>query len=302
MLRIVLIASVLIGLAGAAQAQGWREPLAAADRAMAEQKGEEAVRLYRAALAAMPEGRDRIRVLHGLADALLRVNDLAGAEPVIEEARGLIAQAFGRDDIAMAGNRQRHGVVRLRKYNDRDGARDAFAEAARIRAAKVDAWDESEGPLGGVKHNPSGLVLPPRAGALVQFRRDVNDDDGTDVSVAYRATGRAGGVSVTLYIYRPAGDLAAVWAQEMRTIRAFNPAAVLRSETAVTIDTKAGPLAGRVGNLEYVAQNALMGTRLYVFPLKADYVKLRVTFRLEDGEFIDAQVGALLAAVGWPPR
>lgn len=292
---------MLCTVAAPAAAEDWRESLAAADKALAGQKTADAIRLYRAALAGGAEGRARVRAWHGLAGAAMRAGDYAAAEKAIEESRAFIAEKFGADDLAMAGNRQLHGLVRLRRYNDREGARDAFAAAARIRNAKVDAWDESEGPMGAVGHKPSGLRLPSRAGALVQFRRDINDDDGTDVSVGYRAQ-RAGAISVTLYIYRPEGEFRAIFDQEMRVIRTFNPQAILHREEAHAIETKAGKIEGRLARFEYAGQGGVIGTRLYLFPLKRDYVKLRVTFRTADEAFVDAQVAALLGAIGWPAQ
>ncbi|MBL8664966.1 MAG: hypothetical protein JNM29_19190 [Candidatus Odyssella sp.] len=291
----------LLALAAPVAAQNWRDSLAGAEKALAEQKTADAIRLFRAALEGGAEGRERIRAWHGLAGAAMAGGDYAAAEKAIEEAGAFIAEKFGADDIAMAGNRQLHGVVRLRRYNDRDGARDAFAIAARIRNAKVDAWDENEGPMGAVGHKPSGLRLPMRAGALVQFRRDVNNDDGTDVSLGYRAQ-RAGAVSVTLYIYRPLGEFGAVLAQEKQTIRAFNPQAALQREGAHALDTRAGKIEGRLARYEYAAQGGIYGTRLYLFPLKADVVKLRVTYLASDEAFAEAQVSALLAAVVWPAQ
>ncbi len=291
----------LFVLAAPAAAQGWRESLAGAEKALAEQKNADAIRLYREALAGGAEGRERVRAWHGLAGAAMRTGDFAAAEKAIEEARAYIVEKFGADDIAMAGNRQLHGVVRLRRHNDREGARDAFVIAARIRNAKVDAWDESEGPMGAVGHKQSGLKLPARAASLVQFRRDINNDDGTDVSLGYRAQ-RAGAVSVTLYIYRPQGEFRAVFEQEKQTIRSFNPQAILHREEARTLETKAGKIEGRLARYEYAGQGGVIGTRLYLFPLKNDVVKLRVTFRMDDEAFVDAQVAALLGAIGWPPQ
>lgn len=297
----LILLAMLCTVAAPAAAEDWRESLAAADKALAGQKTADAIRLYRAALAGGAEGRARVRAWHGLAGAAMRAGDYAAAEKAIEESRAFIAEKFGADDLAMAGNRQLHGLVRLRRYNDREGARDAFAAAARIRNAKVDAWDESEGPMGAVGHKPSGLRLPSRAGALVQFRRDINDDDGTDVSVGYRAQ-RAGAISVTLYIYRPEGEFRAIFDQEMRVIRTFNPQAILHREEAHAIETKAGKIEGRLARFEYAGQDGVIGTRLYLFPLKRDYVKLRVTFRTADEAFVDAQVAALLGAIGWPAQ
>jgi tetratricopeptide (TPR) repeat protein len=294
-----LALACVLALAAPAVAQEWRDALAAADKAFAERKLDDATKLYRQALDGGAEGRDRVRAWHGIASAALSGNDFAAAESAIESARAFIAEKFGADDLAMAGNRQLYGVVRLRRYNDREGARDAFAAATRIRNAKVDAWDESEGPMGAIGHKPSGIKVPARAASLVQFRRDVNNDDGTDVSVAYRAS-RAGAISVTLYIYRPAGEFAAVFAEEVRAVRTFNPQAVLRREEAQTLDIKAGKVEGRVARFEYAGQGGVIGTRLYLFPLKSDYVKLRVTFLAADEAFADAQVAALLAAIGWP--
>lgn len=301
MKRILFAIVCAFALAAPAAAQGWRETLAAADKAQAEEKTADAIRLYREALAGGAEGRERVRAWHGLAGAAMRAGDYATVERAIEEARAFIVEKFGADDIAMAGNRTLHGYVRLRRHNDRAGARDAFAVAARIRNAKVDAWDESEGPMGAVGHKPSGLRLPPRAGALVQFRRDINDDDGTDVSVAYRAQ-RAGAVSVTLYVYRPLGEFRALFDQEMRTIRSFNPQVILHREEAHAIETEAGKIEGRLARFEYAGQGGVIGTRLYLFPLKRDVVKLRVTFRMADEAFAEAQVAALLGAVGWPAQ
>ena len=301
MKRFVFFLLFAFAFATPASAQGWRETLVAADKALAEQKTADAIRLYREVLAGGAEGRDRVRAWHGLASAAYVAGDFRTAEAVVEEARAYIADKFGGDDIAMAGNRQLYGVLRLRLHNDRDGARDAFAIAARIRNAKVAAWDESEGPMGAVGHRPSRLRLPPRAGALVQFRRDINNDDGTDVSVGYRAQ-RAGAVSVTLYVYRPQGEFRAVFDQEMRTVRSFNPQAILHRESPHAIETKAGKIEGRLARFEYAGQGGVIGTRLYLFPLKRDFVKLRVTFRMADEAFAEAQVAALLGAVGWPAQ
>jgi tetratricopeptide (TPR) repeat protein len=299
MKRIIATLLCVFALASPAAGQEWRDALAAAETALAEHKTADAIRLFRQALAGA-EGRDRVRAYHGLAGAEIRAGDLAAAEKMIEEARAFIAEKFGADDIAMAGNRQLHGVVRLRR-NDRDGARDAFAIAARIRNAKVDAWDESEGPMGAVGHKPSGLKLPARAASLTQFRRDVNNDDGTDVSLGYRAQ-RAGAVSVTLYVYRPQGEFRAVFEHEKQTIRSFNPQAILHREEEHTLETKAGRIAGRIARFEYAGQGGVYGTRLYLFPLRRDLVKLRVTFLLSDEAFAEAQVAALLAAIGWPAQ
>lgn len=301
MKRILASLLCILALAAPAAAQSWRESLAAAEKALAEQKNADAIRLYGEALAGGAEGRERVRAWHGLAGAAMRGGDFAAAEKAIEEARAFIVEKFGADDLAMAGNRQLHGVVRLRRYNDREGARDAFVVAARIRNAKVDAWDESEGPMGAVGHKQSGLKLPARAASLVQFRRDINNDDGTDVSLGYRAQ-RAGAVSVTLYIYRPQGEFRAVFEQEKQTIRSFNPQAILHREETPAIETKAGKIEGRLARYEYAGQGGVIGTRLYLFPLKNDVVKLRVTFRMDDEAFVDAQVAALLGAVGWPAQ
>jgi hypothetical protein len=300
MKRVALALLFLFALAAPVAAQEWRGALAAGEKALADQKTEDAIRLFRQALAGGAEGRERVRAWHGLAGAAMRADDLAVAEKAIDEARAFIVEKFGADDIAMAGNRQLHGVVRFRR-NDREGARDAFATAARIRNAKVDAWDDSEGPMGAVGHKPSGLKLPARAASLMQFRRDINNDDGTDVSLGYRAQ-RAGAVSVTLYIYRPEGEFRAVFAQEIRTIRSFNPQAILHREEAHPLETTAGKIEGRLARFEYAAQGGVYGTRLYLFPLKRDYVKLRVTFLQADEAFADAQVAALLGAVTWPAR
>jgi tetratricopeptide (TPR) repeat protein len=299
MKRLALALFSFLVLALPAAAQDWRDALAAAEKALAEQKTADAIRLFRQALAGA-ELRDRVRAFHGLAGAEIRAGDLAAAEKTIEEARAFIIEKFGADDIAMAGNRQLRGVVSLRR-NDREGARDAFAIAARIRNAKVDAWDESEGPMGAVGHKPSGVRLPARAAALVQFRRDVNNDDGTDISLGYRAQ-RSGAISVTLYVFRPQGEFRAIFEQEKQSIRSFNPQAILHREEAQTLETKAGKIEGRLARYEYAAQAGLVGTRLYLFPLKRDYVKLRVTFLLSDEAFAEAQVAALLAAIGWPAQ
>jgi tetratricopeptide (TPR) repeat protein len=296
-----VLALLLFVLSAPAAAQGWRDALAGAEKALAEKKTADAIRLYREALQGGAEGRERVRAWHGLADAAMRAGDFAAAETAIEQARAFIVEKFGADDLAMAGNRQLHGVVRLRRHNDREGARDAFAVAARIRNAKVDAWDESEGPMGAVGHKPSGLRLPPRAAALVQFRRDINNDDGTDVSIGYRAQ-RAGAISVTLYVYRPEGEFRAIFEQEMRTVRSFNPQAILHREAPHAIETGAGKIEGRLARFEYGGQGGVIGTRLYLFPLKRDVVKLRVTFRMDDEAFVEAQVAALLGAVGWPAQ
>ncbi len=301
MKRFAFALSCMLAFAVPAAAQEWREALTGAEKALAEQKTGEAIKLFRQALDGGAEGRERVRAWHGLAGAAMQANDFAAAEKAIEDARAYIAERFGAEDLAMAGNRQLYGVVRLRRYNDREGARDAFAAAARIRNAKVDAWDESEGPMGAVGHKPSGLRLPPRAGALVQFRRDINNDDGTDVSLAYRAS-RAGAISVTLYIYRPPGEFRAVFEHEKQTIRAFNPSAIPHRDEAHAFETKAGKIEGRLARFEYAGQGGVIGSRLYLFPLKRDYVKLRVIFRLDDEAFVDAQVAALLAAIGWPAQ
>jgi hypothetical protein len=135
----------------------------------------------------------------------------------------------------------------------------------------------------------------------VQFRRDVNNDDGTDISLGYRAQ-RSGAISVTLYVFRPQGEFRAIFEQEKQSIRSFNPQAILHREEAQTLETKAGKIEGRLARYEYAAQAGLVGTRLYLFPLKRDYVKLRVTFLLSDEAFAEAQVAALLAAIGWPAQ
>ena len=301
MRRVLIALLCLVAWAAPAAAQEWRDALAGADKALAESKLGEAAKLYRRALDGGAEGRERVRAWHGLAAAAIAGNDFAGAEKAIEEARAFIAEKFGADDIAMAGNRQLHGVVRLRRYNDRQGAGDAFLQAGRIRNAKVDAWDESEGPMGAVGHKPSGLKLPARAASLVQFRRDINNDDGTDVSLGYRAS-RAGGINVTLSIYRTPGEFAALFAQEMKVVRTFNPQAVLHRDEAQVIETKAGKIEGRLARFEYAAQGGIFGTRLYLFALKRDYVKLRVIFLLADEAFVDAQVAALLSSIVWPPQ
>jgi hypothetical protein len=296
----VLAFLFLLLVAAPVAAQDWRAALAAGEKALAEQKAGEAAAQFRQALAQGAEGRERVRAFHGLAGALLQTGDLAGAEKAIAEARAFITATFGADDIAMAGNRTLYGYTRLRR-NDRAGAREAFVEAMRIRNARVDAWDDSEGPLGAVGHKQSGLKLPPRAGALVQFRRDVNNDDGTDVSIGYRATGPTGAVSLTLYIYRPQGEFRAIFEQEKRGVHAFNPNAILHREGPYEVETKAGKIEGRLARYEYIVQGGPVATRLYLFPLKRDYLKLRVTLRPNDDAFADAQVAALLAAIGWPP-
>lgn len=296
------LALALLAFAAAAPAAAQDCPalLRQAELFVTESKPADALRAFREAIEKCPPARERVAAYHGLAGLQLRANDLSGADATLEAARAFIAATFGADDIAMAGNRQLYGVVRLRR-NDRDGARDAFAVAARIRNAKVDAWDESEGPMGAVGHKPSGLKLPVRAASLVQFRRDINNDDGTDVSLGYRAQ-RAGAVSVTLYIYRPQGEFRAIFEHEKQTIRSFNPQAILHREETQALETKAGKIEGRLARYEYAAQAGLIGTRLYIFPLKRDYVKLRVTFKLDDEAFVDAQVAALLAAVVWPAQ
>jgi len=284
-----------------AQAEAWRETLAAGEKALAERKAPEAADLFRRALEAGAAGRERVRAFHGLAGALVQAGDFAAAEKAVENARLFIVASWGAEDLAMAGNRQLFGVVRLRRA-DREGARQAFAEAARIRNAKVDAWDESEGPMGAVGHKPSGLKLPARAGALVQFRRDINDDSGHDVAIGYRGAGRSGGISVTVYVYRPEGEFRAIFDQEKRAITSFNTSAVPRRESPHTIATPAGKIEGRLARFEYAGQGGILATRLYLFPLKRDVVKLRVTHRVEDDALADEQVAALLAAIGWPAR
>jgi hypothetical protein len=300
MKRAALALVFLFAAAAPAAAQDCAALLKQAEAFAAEAKPGDASRVYREGVEKCPPTRERVAAYHGLAGLQLRAGDIPGAEATIEAARAFIAEKFGADDIAMAGNRTLQGVVRLRR-NDREGARDAFAIAARIRNAKIDAWDESEGPMGAVGHKPSALRLPPRAASLVQFRRDINNDDGTDVSLGYRAQ-RTGAVSVTLYIYRPQGEFRAIFEQEMRTVRSFNPQAILHREVPHAIETKAGKVEGRLARFEYGGQGGLIGTRLYLFPLKRDYVKLRVTHLLSDEAFVEAQVAALLAAVVWPAQ
>ncbi|MCW5772509.1 MAG: hypothetical protein KIT16_12785 [Rhodospirillaceae bacterium] len=299
-LRCAALALVL--LAHPAAAQSWRDDLAAGERALAERKLDDAAALFRKALDGGAEGRSRVSAFHGLAGTLMQQGDYAGAEAAIEAARRFIAKSWGADDLAMARNRQLYAVLLIRARRDFQGARDAYAQAARIRNAKVDAWDDSEGPMGAVRHKPSGVKAPQRAGALVQFRRDINDDDGTDVAIGYRAAGSAGGVSITLYIYRPQGEFGAIFAQEAQAIRAFNPQAVPGKQSPYTVETAAGKIEGRLAKFEYLTNNGPFGTRLYLFPLKRDYVKLRVTFRLTDENFADEQVAALLKAIGWPAQ
>jgi hypothetical protein len=300
MKRIALVLALFFTASAPAAAQECQAVLKQGEQQIAENKAAEALRAFREAVEKCPPTRERVAAYQALAGLQLRGNDLPGAEATIEAARAFIVEKFGAEDLAMAANRQLHGVARLRR-NDRDGARDAFAVAARIRNAKVDAWDESEGPMGAVGHKPSGLKLPARAGALVQFRRDINNDDGTDVSLGYRGQ-RAGAISVTLYIYRPQGEFRAIFEHEKQTIRSFNPQAILHREESQALDTKAGKIEGRLARYEYAAQGGLIGTRLYLFPLMRDYVKLRVTFKLDDDAFVDAQVAALLATVAWPAQ
>jgi hypothetical protein len=200
----------------------------------------------------------------------------------------------------MAANRQLYGILLLRLRHDPTGARDAFAQAARIRNAKVDAWDDGAGPMGPVLHKPSGISVPQRAGDLTQFRRDINNDDGTDVSIGYRAVGQAGGISVTVYIYRPRGTFDAIFGEESQAIRTYNPRAILRKQQPYPLETKAGKIEGRMAYFEYLGDRGPVGTRLYLFPGKRDYVKLRVTFRLADTDYVDDQVKALLGAIAWP--
>jgi hypothetical protein len=300
MKRMLFALVSVLPLAAPAAAQDCAALIKAAESAAAEAPAGSAVPKFREAIEKCPPTRERVAAYHAFAAYQLRGNDLSGAEATIEAARAFIVEKFGADDLAMAGNRTIHGYARLRR-NDREGARDAFAVAARIRNAKVDAWDESEGPMGAVGHKPSGLKLPPRAASLEQFRRDINNDDGTDVSVGYRAQ-RSGAVSVTLYIYRPEGEFGAVFAQEIRTIRNFNPQAILHREEAQTLETKAGKIEGRLARFEYAGRGGVYGTRLYIFPLKRDAVKLRVTFLQADEAFVDTQVAALLGAVAWPAQ
>jgi len=281
-------------------AQDCQTLLRAAATMEAEASRAGVVQAYRRAIESCPPTRERVAAYHALAAYQLRTKDLPGAETTIEAARAFIVEKFGADDLALAGNRQLFGVTRLRR-NDRDGARDAYAVAARIRNAKVDAWDESEGPLGAVSHKPSGLKLPSRAGSLAQFRRDINNDDGTDVSLGYRAQ-RAGAISVTLYVYRPQGEFRAIFEQEKQSIRSFNPQAALQREGAQPLETKAGKIEGRLARYEYAAQAGIVATRLYLFPLKREYVKLRVTYLPADDAFVDAQVSALLGAIVWPAQ
>lgn len=300
MKHFALAFTLVSAFAAPAAAQDCAALLQRAAALTAENKGAEAIAAYREAIEKCPPARERVAAYHGLANLLLRANDNAGAEATIEAARAFIAGTFGADDLAMAGNRTLYGYTRLRR-NDRDGARDAFAAAARIRNAKVDAWDESEGPMGAVGHKQSGVKLPPRAGALVQFRRDINNDDGTDVSLGYRGQ-RAGAISVTVYIYRPQGEFRAIFEHEKQTIRSFNASAVLQKEEPRTLETRSGKLEGRLARYEYAAQAGVVGTRLYLFPLKGDTVKLRVTHAMADDAFVDAQVAELLAAIAWPAQ
>jgi len=285
-----------------AKAEAWRDAIAAGEKALAERKAPEAAVQFRRAIEAGAEGRLRVRAFHGLAGALIQAGDFAEAEKAVEAARAFIVATWGTEDLAMAANRQLHGVVRLRRHGDRDGARQAFAEAARIRNAKVDAWAEPDGPMGVVLHKQSGVKLPPRAGGLLMFRRDVNDDEGNDVAIGYRGAGRAGGVSVTLYVYRPEGEFRAIFDQEKRAITSFNTGAAAKGDAAHTIETPVGKIEGRLARFEYAGQGGIIGTRLYLFPLKRDYVKLRVTHRVEDAAAADEQVSALLLAIGWPAQ
>jgi hypothetical protein len=300
MQRFACAFTLVLAFAAPAVAQDCPALLKQGETAVAANKAIEALGAYREAIEKCPPTRERVAAYHGLANLQLRTQDLPGAEATIEAARAFIVEKFGADDLAMAGNRTLYGFTRIRR-DDRDGARDAFAVAARIRNAKVDAWDESEGPLGAVGHKPSGLKLPPHAASLVQFRRDINNDDGTDVSLGYRAQ-RSGAISVTLYIYRPQGEFRAIFEHEKQTIRSFNAQAVLQREEPQTLETKAGKIEGRLARYEYAGQGGVIGTRLYVFPLKGDYVKLRVTHAAADDAFVDAQVAALLAAVAWPAQ
>jgi hypothetical protein len=300
MKRFACAVALVFALAAPAAAQDCSALLKQAEAAIAENKAAEAIGAYRAAIETCPPTRERVMGYHGLANLQLRVNDLSGAEATIEAARAVIVEKLGADDLAMAGNRTLYGFTRIRR-NDREGARDAFAVAARIRNAKVDAWDESEGALGAIGHKPSGLKLPPRAASLVQFRRDINNDDGTDVSLGYRAQ-RAGAISVTLYIYRPQRDFRAIFEHEKQAIRSFNAQAVLQREEPQTLETKAGKIEGRLARYEYAGQGGVIGTRLYLFPLKGNAVKLRVTHAMADDAFVNAQVAALLDAVGWPAQ
>lgn len=300
MKRVVFPVLCLVALASPVAAQDCQGLLRGAATTEAEGRPAGVLQAYRRAIEGCPPTRERVGAYHALAAYQLRTQDIAGAEKAIEEARAFIVEKLGADDLAMAGNRQLFGIMRLRR-NDREGARDAFAIAARIRNAKVDAWDETEGPMGAIGHKQSGLKFPARAASLVQFRRDINNDDGTDVSLGYRAS-RAGAISVTLYVYRPAGEFAAIFGQERSAIRALNPNAVMQREEAQVLETKAGKIEGRLARFEYAGQGGVIGTRLYLFPLKRDFVKLRVTFLMADEAFADAQVAALLAAIAWPAQ
>src|SRR5581483_12381418 len=101
-----LVLACVLALAAPAVAQEWRDALAAADKAFAERNLDDATTLYRQALDGGAEGRDRVRAWHGIASAALSGNDFATAESAIESARAFIAEKFGADDLAMAGNRQ----------------------------------------------------------------------------------------------------------------------------------------------------------------------------------------------------
>lgn len=287
--------------AGAAQASGdeCRAVMARAE-ALARSSDAHTVPVFREAIQCA-QGRARARAYHTLIRYLFNKNEFDDGEQVIEEARLYITEALGAEDLAMAENRQLYGFVRLRRHNDRVGMRDAYAIAARIRNAAVDAWDESDGPLGSVGHKQSGLKFPPRAGALVQFRRDIGNDDGTEVSVGYRAT-RTGSISVTLYVVRALDDFEAMMVQERLAVRRLNPNAVLQREEAHTIESKTGRILGRLARFEYAGPGGIQVARLYLFQFKNDFVKLRVTALAADDAYVDAQMAALFGAVGWPQQ
>jgi hypothetical protein len=268
--------AIFVLLAQPAAAQSVADSIASGDAALQAGRAAEAVPHYRRSI------------------------DAVGAEAAVDQAFAHIVKTFGEDHLAVAGNRYLYGVLRLRRHNDRAGAQEAFAHATRIRNAKVKAWLHAGGVNGPVQHAASGIVFFERAGALLQFRRDINDDEGFDVSIAYRADGAHGGVSVTLYIYRPEGEIDAVFAQEIAGIRNFNRQAAMQKRGNYSFDIAERKFEGREARFEYLAESGPVATRLLLFRSRADTVKLRVTYRPGDTAFVDKQIGELLRSLHWP--
>ncbi len=292
--------AMFVVLAQPAAAQSISDAIASGDADLKAGRAAEAVPHFRRSIEAGAAGVERVRALHGLARALIAVNDLAGAEAAVDQAFAHIVKTFGEDHLAVAGNRYLYGVLRLRRHNDRTGAQDAFAHATRIRNAKVRAWLHAAGVNGPVQHAASGIVFFERAGALLQFRRDINDDEGFNVSIGYRADGPNGGVSVTLYIYRPEGEIDAVFGQEIAGIRNFNRQAAMQKRGNYSFDIAERRIEGREARFEYLAESGPVATRLLLFRSRADTVKLRVIYRPADTAFVDKQIGELLRSLQWP--